>query len=126
MSATQDLTDLEQKRAKAMVAADVETLSALLADDLTWTHASARVDSKPTFLDALKAGRVKYLDIKLSDERIRLHGEMAIITGLTTMRAIVGGEEKSIKNRYMNIWTRRDGSWQMIAWQSTAVPSPQP
>lgn len=124
MSATRDLTDLEQKRIAAMMAADIETLSVLLADDLTWTHASARVDSKTTFLDALKTGRAKYLDIKLSEECVRTHGEMAVITGLAAIRAVGGsGQEMSVKNRYTNVWAKRDGAWQMIAWQSTMIPS---
>jgi ketosteroid isomerase-like protein len=89
--------------------------------NLIWTHSSARVDTKANFLKALAAGSTRYLEIKRSDEKFRVHGNFAVITGLAEMHAVVNGSEKQLRNRYTSIWCRRNGAWKMIMSQSTAV-----
>ena len=122
MDETTELLGFEARRCDAMVAADVGALGRLLSDDLTWTHSSARQDTKVSFLAGLQAGGTRYLEIRRSDEQVRLHGEVAVITGVAHMRASINGEERQLRNRYTNVWTRSDEGWRMIAWQSTAVP----
>ena len=123
MDATSELLELEARRCDAMVAADIGALDRLLSDDLTWTHASAHQDTKASFLVRLQAGGTRYLEIKRSDEQVRLHGGVAVVTGVAHMRASINGEERQLRNRYTNVWTKSDEGWRMIAWQSTAVPS---
>ena len=53
---------------------------------------------------------------------MRVHGDVAVVTGLADMRASIKGEEKALRNRYTNVWEKADGTWRMVAWQSTAVP----
>ena len=91
-------------------------------DDLVWTHSSARTDTKASFLDALRTGGARYLEIKRSDEIIRVHGNLAVITAIADMQVVLQGEKRQLRNRYTNVWVKRDGSWKMLAWQSTAVP----
>ena len=123
MDETSELLELEARRCDAMVAADVGELDRLLSEDLSWTHSSARQDTKASFLAGLQAGGTRYLEIRRSDEQVRLHGEVAVVTGVAHMRASINGEERHLRNRYTNVWTRSDQGWRMIAWQSTAVPS---
>jgi uncharacterized protein (TIGR02246 family) len=118
----EELSRLEDRRCQAMIAADVATLADLFSDELTWTHSSARQDTKKSFLEALQAGGTRYLEIKRSEERILLHGDVAVITGVVDMRAVVKGDEKTLRNRYTNVWVSKDGGWRMVAWQSTAAP----
>ena len=119
-----ELIRLEDRRYEAMLARDVAALRDIFADDLVWTHSSARVDTKANFLKALAAGTTRYLEIKRSDEKFRVHGNFAVITGLAEMHAVVNGSEKQLRNRYTSIWCRRNGAWKMIMWQSTAVGTP--
>lgn len=107
-----------------MIGADARTLSDIFADELIWTHASARVDGKASFLQALEKGSTRYLEIKRSDEQFRVHGDFAVVTGLAEMHVIVNADEKHLRNRYTNIWHHRDGAWVMIVWQSTTVSDP--
>ena len=46
-----------------------------------------------------------------------------MVTGVAHMRVSINGEERQLRNRYTNIWTKSEKGWRMIAWQSTAVPS---
>ena len=117
-----ELSSLEDRRCAALIQGDVARLADLLSDDLLWTHSSARQDTKSSFLAALGEGSTRYLEIQRSEEKIRVRGDVAVFTGVADMRAIVKAEEKVLRNRYLNVWTREDGRWRMLAWQSTAAP----
>ncbi len=122
MDKTNEVLGFEARRCEAMIAADFGALDRLLSDQLTWTHASAHRDDKASFLATLQAGRLRYLEIRRSEEQVRLHGKVAVVTGVADMRANINGEERQLRNRYTNVWATSDEGWQMIAWQSTAVP----
>jgi hypothetical protein len=46
----QTVIDLDRKRMQAMAAKDIATLESLLADDLVYTHSSARLDTKTSLI----------------------------------------------------------------------------
>jgi uncharacterized protein (TIGR02246 family) len=123
MSDATELSSLEDRRCAAMVGADATAISTLFDEDLVWTHSSARTDTKKSFLTALTAGSTRYIQIKRIDEAIRVHRNLAVISGIADMLVELNGDRKQLRNRYTNVWVRRDGSWKMTAWQSTAVPS---
>jgi ketosteroid isomerase-like protein len=96
----------------------------LFADDLVWTHSSARVDSKASFLQALVSRATVYLTVARSEERIRVHGDLALVHGVADMRVIVNGQEREARTRYLCVWFRQEGKARMVAWQSTPAPIP--
>jgi hypothetical protein len=50
----------QKERMQAMVRGDVEALSRLLPDDLTYTHASGVIDTKASLLSSIQSGKLKY------------------------------------------------------------------
>ena len=54
------LLGLSDARIKAVVEADTQQLSALLSDDLRYTHSNGSVDTKDEFIAALTSGRSNY------------------------------------------------------------------
>jgi len=81
----------EARHCEAMVAADSGALDRLLSDALTWSHASARQVDKAIFLAELRGGHTRYLEIRRSEERVHLHGDVAVVIGVADMRASVDG-----------------------------------
>jgi 3-hydroxyisobutyrate dehydrogenase-like beta-hydroxyacid dehydrogenase len=118
-----ELLALDNERFHAMVRQDFGTLGRLLDDDLVWIHASAISEDKQSFLERLKAGSTRYLEITRSDEKVRLFDSVAIISGVATIHAMVNGAERFLTNRYNNVWLKRDEDWRMVNWQSTAMPA---
>ena len=53
----QTVIDLDRKRMQAMAAKDIATLESLLADDLIYTHSSARLDTKKSLMVGMTRGR---------------------------------------------------------------------
>ncbi len=114
----------EGRRGQALVAGDVPTLEALLADDLVYTHSSGRVDSKATYLEPLRSGRTRYTSFQPADLSVRLYGDTAVIRGTARSEAQVTTGTSRTHLRFTAIWHRRADAWVMVAWHATRIPPP--
>ena len=113
----------DQARYQAMVNADLAALAALLADDLSYTHSSALNENRAQYLASVASGRFRYLGVQRSDLEVRLLGDSAFMHGRAILHAVVDGTERQLDNRFLSVWTRRAGHWQMAAWASTPIPA---
>ena len=116
------LIDVERQRFAAMVAANVGTLERLLADELTYTHTTGTTDTKAELLASLSSGALKYLSIEPEEMRARPYDEVGVVTGRAAMKVRTGGQELAFRIAFTDVYVRRDGRWQMVAWQSTRLP----
>jgi uncharacterized protein (TIGR02246 family) len=113
---------LEQRRLEAMTRGDVEALAPLLADDLTYTHSSGMTETKEQFLESLRSRRLQYVKVDREDVRVRTYGSTAVITGLARVVVRSEGKDRDLSLRFTDVWIKRGGRWQMVAWQSTVTP----
>ena len=109
-------------RFKAQTTNDFAALGRLLADDLVYTHSSAAVDDKASFIESMRSGRVKYESVEPRDVQVRVYGTTAVVTGAGRFRVTAQGQALDNQLRYTDVWVLRDGRWQMVAWQSTRLP----
>lgn len=113
---------LETQRIGAMVRRDIETLDALLSDDLSYTHSGGHTDTKAGFLASVKdrSERYRYLGIDYSDAQvILLSGQDVVVRGRAQIR-LEGMPGFHVI--FLDVWALRDGAWQMVAWQATRIP----
>ena len=126
MSHNQDIEQrirrLEDQRFQAMMDADTETLDQVLADELSYVHTSAALDSKRSLIDALASGALKYNSISSHDATVRVYGETAVGTGNGDVTVTANNQQLSFALRFTDVYARRDGRWQMVAWQATRLP----
>jgi len=122
------IQDLDAQRMQAMVRGDVDTLGRLLADDLTYTHASGIFDTKASLLSSIASGRLKYKSLERLDGSVRVYGPVAIATGHAAVQAQSAQlGALALKLLFTDVWVRQaDGRWQMVAWQSTRALDPTP
>ena len=123
---TEDLTTAilaaERCRCDAMIANDPAALDSVLAADLQFHHATGAVDDKPAFLAKMAAGRIVYTAINWTEERVTALGpDSALLTGRMATDVRVEGVEKQLRNRVMTVWSRQDGAWRLLAFQSTPI-----
>lgn len=60
-SASKEVLAVETARTTALDNSDVAALEKILADDLTDVHASGKVDTKGSLLEAIRSGEVHYI-----------------------------------------------------------------
>ena len=112
----------EQARCAAMLAGDLSALDALLDARLHFSHATGAVDDKAAYMAKMAAGRIDYVAIDWSEERvIALADDAALLTGRMISTVRVEGVEKLLDNRVMSAWALTDGTWRVVAFQSTPL-----
>ncbi len=115
----QTLREADLHRREAMIGGDMEALGRLLADDLVWTHSSGACDDRTAFLDRIAAATTRYLELAVSDDVVSEHGALLLHHGTLTGRAVVNGQDKSLRNRFLAVWRDRGDGFELLAWQST-------
>lgn len=117
------IRQLEKRRFAAQETADAKTLNDVLADDLVYTHSNGNQDSKRSFIESLTSGRVRYRDVEISNDTVRFYGpDLAIVTGRMNATTVVEGKTNPpMRLRYTDVYARRKGRWQMVAWQSARL-----
>jgi len=118
----QTVIDLDRKRMQAMAAKDVATLESLIADDLVYTHSSARLDTKQSLIGAMESGATVYTAVEPSDVKAQDCGDAVILTGVARIGVTSGGKPNSFSVRFTDVYANRGGEWRMVAWQSTRTP----
>jgi hypothetical protein len=118
-----ELLGLEDKRFAAMIARDFAGLEKLVHDELLYTHSSGVTDTKASWLESMKSGKVKYKSVSCSERQVKLFGEVALIRGRAAIEVDIGGQPKSLRLLFLNAWARTPQGWKFAAWQS--CPQPQ-
>lgn len=118
----QTIIDLDKKRMHALAQKDIATLNALLADDLVYTHSSARLDTKQSLIGALASGTTVYTAVEPSDVKAQDLGNAVVLTGAARISVISRGNPSSFRVRFTDVYVNKGGQWQMVAWQSTRLP----
>jgi ketosteroid isomerase-like protein len=118
----QMVIDLDKKRMTAMAQKDVATLNTLLADDLVYTHSSARLDTKQSLIGAMESGSTVYTSVEPSDVKAQDLGDTVVLTGSCRISVMSGGRPNSFGVRFTDVYANKGGRWQMVAWQSTRLP----
>ena len=117
----QTLIDLDARRMKAMTDGDVATLKAILADDLSYFHSSARVDTKKSLIEGMESGVTSFDSIEPADVEARVYGSSGVVTGTARFRVSTQGRKLDFGVRFTDVWVQKDGDWRMVAWQSTKL-----
>jgi len=120
----QQVIQADKDRFAAMIKVDEATLNKLISDDVVYTHSTAMVQTKKEFVDALKDGGIKYISMTASmpDVKVKVIGNIALVTGAAAVHVFDHGAEKNIRIRYTEVHSKASGSWQLLAWQSTLIP----
>jgi ketosteroid isomerase-like protein len=121
------IRELEVRRYRAMLDADVDTLSELLADDLVYTHSNAQSDDKTSYLAKVADGTFDYRHIEHPIERIIIAGDCAVVTGQMHGTVVLAGTEKALHNSALAVWSRAaNAGWRLLAYQPTVLPAVAP
>jgi len=117
---------LQKKFQDASIAADMPTLSALMADDATFIHGSAVVQTKAQYINSITSGQMKLTTYNLKESKVTFFKGGAIVVGLTDVglappRNAPGTPPRLIHMRVSTVWLRKLDGWQLILNQGTPL-----
>lgn len=121
-TANKEVLAAEKSRFAAMVAKDFVALDQIIHEDLYYIHSNGSVDTKATFIGALKDGNRHYDDITIDQSSVRVYGEVGIINAKCTYhRTDDQGEKNNLRLHYTSVYAKLDGRWQHVSWQSFKI-----
>jgi len=111
---------VEERRQRALLEVDLETLDALYDESLVHIHAPGVAHTKAQLLEHV-ATRQAYLDMARGELTIRMVGDVAIMTGrLTNRLGSEDGTERVVEGMVTQVLRRcDDGQWRFVSFQMT-------
>src|SRR5215470_11743300 len=106
---------LENQWNAAYKKSDIATMNSLLADDFVITIEDGSTFSKSGYI-AHNGNSTVHVDVSdMSDIRIRLHGNTAVVTGAYHEKGTDKGKPYEYNDRFTDVWMNIFGKWQVIA-----------
>ena len=121
--AVQEIEALEIAHNKALISGDVATLENMMSDDYTLITTRGELRSRAEVLRVFSNPKFNFEYRQVSDIRIRVYGDTAIVTGRATQSVQRGGKDNGDTYIYTRIYVRRGGAWLAVALQATRVES---
>ncbi len=115
------IKQLGQDMGDAMVAADIDKLSQIYADDWASVSSSGKVVTKEAILRDFKSGKYKLETFELGPMDVQVFGNVAVVHGGVTEKTSQNGKETSGQAVYMDLLEKRAGKWVVVRSAGVAV-----
>jgi|SRR5215472_5808305 len=111
------ILELEKKWTDGYKLHHINTMISLLAEDFVITVEDGRTFGKMGYI-AHTADSATQVDVaEESDLRVRMHGNVAIVTGAYHETGTTKGRRYEYRDRLTDVWMKINGQWQIIAAQ---------
>ena len=116
------IIDAEERLRLAMLGSDVAALDELLAPELVFTSHLGQVIGKEDDLDFHRSGLFKLNELTVSEQRIQIHGGVAIVCVLMHLSGSYAGTSFDSRIRYTRVWSIvQNQPWRIVAGHASAV-----
>jgi ketosteroid isomerase-like protein len=113
------LRQLENDWADAAKRHDTAWMEHHYAEGYTWTSPEGTVNDRAK--DIAEAKDVTFDSFNNSDMQVRVYGDTAVVTGISTIKGKYKAEDISGTYRFTDTFVKRDGEWMVAASQVTRV-----
>ncbi len=112
---------VELARAQVLLRADTIALSRMVADEFVEVSRLGQLRTKADNIRDIASGELKLTSVKYDSLTVRIYGDVAVLRGIADNTGTFRGFPFSGRIRYTRIFVRRDGRWQAVAMQQTAL-----
>jgi ketosteroid isomerase-like protein len=115
------LTELEMKWISALMKSDTAALDAIFADGYVDTDEHSQRSDKLGVLSVLKSGDLKMESIKLSDMKVYVYGDAAVVIGSAAQAGNFQGRAVAPKIIFTDTFVKQKGKWRAVASHRSPV-----
>lgn len=119
-----ELINLEKETARALQMGNALLFQRVYGDDFIGILPSGEVLNKTKWILAIEYPRTKYVQFSVSDIRVRMFENTAVVTCLWSARGnnISDGRPVAKQSRVTHIYVYGQRGWQAVASQETLLP----
>ena len=110
----EELLKLESAFADAIVKNDLESIGRIVADDWIIVDPNGEIVDRTRFFEVIKSGALTHDIMESEDFRVRVYGESAVVTAITSTKGKFMGQEFSTQERATDVFVKRDGRWRCV------------
>jgi len=115
ISVEEVIRKLDSERIQAQIQADATALDRIYAADFIGVGPSGTVRTKPQVISDFTSGSLKFQSITTDDVQVRVYGDTAVETGLSTMIGQDKGKTVPRETRFTRVWIKQQGQWRLVA-----------
>jgi len=119
-----ELTRLSNNWDKVIVAKQEAAIAGNMAEDFRIIDGHGNVENKAQFVAGVMDAKLTIDPYTVEDFEIRFYGNVALLSGRTLMTGSYDGEKFTSNYRYIDIYVKRGGKWQIVSVQITRYPPP--
>ena len=108
----EDVLSCEQALAHALVKNDAEAVGRFLTDDWMIVDPDGGIIERARFLAVIQSGALTHEMMESDDIRVRIYGNTALVTALTTTRGRFNGHAFTTQERATDVFVQENGRWQ--------------
>jgi len=121
-AASEAVVASERAWSEAFIRHDLQAIALLLADDFVGIDGRGVVSDKAAELEEARPPsqgqpNVVLVSEQLSDIRVRLYGDVAILTAINTAHF----SDSTIRYRRTTVWVRRGDRWQCVSFHGSRI-----
>ena len=119
----EELLTFEQGFLDAVAANDVAAIGRFVADDWVIVDADGSVVERSRFISVIESGALSHESMVSTDVEVRVHGDTAVATGITTSKGQYMGQGFTTRERATDVLARMNGRWLCVFSQLTRIAS---
>lgn len=112
---------LEDAWGRALQEKDRPTLDRIVAPDFTFIEPDGSVRDRESYLENRSTDPVEIASFVGSELSVRVFGDTALVTGVSTIDETRGGKRYRFSLRWKELWRKNPVGWQVVAGQATPV-----
>jgi ketosteroid isomerase-like protein len=112
---------LEMQWRNAEINNNVNEMDHLLADDYIGISANGTIETKAQELAQRRAGTVRIQSLDLSDLKVRVFGDTAVVTSRAELTGLNGQSDISGNYRYTRVYNKRLGQWKIVSFEASRM-----
>jgi ketosteroid isomerase-like protein len=113
---------LDRKLTEAYKERKFDLLASLLDEDFVITFENGNVYGKTGYVSFSATSTIKVDVAEMSDVKVRVHGDTAILTGVYHETGKDKGGPYDYRDRFTDVWMKSGGRWRLIA-SHYAIPA---
>jgi ketosteroid isomerase-like protein len=115
---------LEEAWVNAIVTKNVKVLDRMMADDFSGVSASGAPYTKQEAISDVTSGYYKVEKMEMDNLKVRVFGDFAIATYYQNEKSNLGGEERSGRYIFTDVWVNTGDDWKAVSSHGTPVELP--
>ena len=120
-SVEKTVVQMERDWGEAIAKNDAARFEKFVADDWVSIDHYGKSSTKAEVLADIKSGAATTQSYEIGPVKVRVFGNTAVAVGSDTEKSSYKGKDTSGKYIWTDVWVMRDGRWQAVASQITAI-----